>query len=347
MYQIILFALLCAFCTMVLIAPIAMSKKFVSYLIIFLVPAFSLSLYMIKGAPGMPSQPALYDTNDERIAMRGIVKDEMNALKTLYENPEDKRNLMVLAGIQVAQGKFGEAISYLENALMKWEDDQDLKLQLGAAHFAQGLLLIEQNMREDALQSFYNARRITPKEAPFLPDLIMFTQELEKMSGVEIMIEPEPDEPEPKNVDEAKDTITPEPAPKPKPDLTPEPKPEIKPDPEPKPEPVTEPVTEPKPEINPEPEPKQETEPEPEPVTEPAPEPEPKPDPIPESKIETANTPDSNIGITPDEPATSAAAEEKAVAEAIKTEPEAGDETTEEEQKDNRIKRLLKKLKLP
>lgn len=191
MIQIVLFAMLCAFCTMVLIAPIAMSKKGVSYLIIFIVPALSLSLYMAKGAPGLSSQPALYDTNDERIAMRNIVRDEMDALRAVYENPEDKEAIMYLAGVQIAQTKFGEAISYLENALVKWEDDPDLKLQLSAAYFANGLLLVEKDLKQDSLQSLYDARRLAPEKAPFLPDLKMFIQELEKMNGIE------PSEPEP------------------------------------------------------------------------------------------------------------------------------------------------------
>ena len=322
MFQIIIFALLCAICTMILIAPIAMSKKFVSYLIIFLVPAFSLSLYMNKGTPGLPSQPVIYDTNAERIAMRGIVREEMDALKAIYENPEDKEKLMYLAGVQIAQGKFGEAISYLENALVTWEEDRDLKLQLSAAHFAHGLLLIEKNMKQDALQSLYDARRTAPDKAPFLADLIMFTQELEKMNGIEVTIEPEPEptpEPEPEIVEGTKDKITPEI----------EPEPELEPMPVPETVPELELETEPESELAPE------SEPEPVPAR-----------PLEAKKyIEDLGLLEVEIGTAPDE--------EKIQEEEVKAEPET-DEKTElsgdedkEDKKDNKFMRFLKKLELP
>jgi len=145
MIQIVIFAVLCAVCTMILVAPIAISRKKTAYILISLVPALSLGVYIVKGSPGLPSQPVMFDTNDERKAMRNIVKDELEAMKSFYDAPEDKEALMHLASLQIAQGKFDDATSHLEHGLQQWEGDRDLKLQLSAAHFARGLLLVEKN----------------------------------------------------------------------------------------------------------------------------------------------------------------------------------------------------------
>lgn len=168
MNTIILCALICSACTLYLIAPVAATHKRVCYLLICLLPCLALGIHLMIGSSGLPSQPAMFDTDPARIDARRAVTEELEAMRDLSVDPENVTLMMRLAGIRIGQGKFDEAITLLESGAEKFPDNQDIKLQLGAAYFAKGLLLAETGQKEQSVQTLQKALEKTPENAPFL-----------------------------------------------------------------------------------------------------------------------------------------------------------------------------------
>ncbi len=166
---------------------------------------------------------------------------------------------------------------------------------------------------EEAIIVDPDSKEETKVEAYNDVEFVAYKQLLNRISGVEIDEEPEPEPvveekpeptPEPAQVVEEKPEPTPEPAQvvEEKPEPTPEPEPVVEEKSEPTPEP--EPVVDEKPEPTPEPEPvveeKQEPTPEPEPVVEEKPEPIPEPEPVVEEKPEPIPEPEPVVEEKPE-----------------------------------------------
>ena len=168
---IILCAVLCAAATLTLIAPVARTRPRLCYALMVIIPCASLGLYLFLGAPGLPSQPALFDTDPQNLEARALVSEELEAMKALSEDPDNIMNIMRLAGLRIGQGHFEDAERLLRASITRFPDEENLKMQLGAALFAHGLLLAENQDFPNSILKLEDALEITPEAAPFRTDI--------------------------------------------------------------------------------------------------------------------------------------------------------------------------------
>jgi len=164
-------AVLCAFATIYLIAPVATSHLKLGYALMILIPCVTLGLYMRLGAPGLMAQPAMFDTNENRLNARAMASDELETMRALSENPDDTLLIMRLAGLRIGQGRFDEATGLLKASIPKFPEDDNLKMQLGAALMAKGLLQAESGDYSAALLTLEESKSAAPPSAPFYADI--------------------------------------------------------------------------------------------------------------------------------------------------------------------------------
>lgn len=183
MISIALCAILCAVASIALIAPIAHKHQRLSYALMMAIPCVALGLYMLLGAPGLPSRPALFDTDESRAQARAMAREELEAMKAVSQSPDDVMAYMRLAGLRIGQGKFDEAIDLLTNAIALFPEDDNLKMQRGAAIFAKGILHAENGELPQALLTLQDALDKTPPTAPFYADIQSIINKIESLKN--------------------------------------------------------------------------------------------------------------------------------------------------------------------
>ena len=172
----IISAVLSGIATLFLIAPIMQTRPRTGYFLMVFIPATSLLiLFMIT--PIDLSPPPLADS---------YAQEEKSLKENLVQKPDNATIILDLAGLYIAQEKFDQAISLLRDAQRKAPDNDDYALQLAAAHFAKGLLYAENGEYEQGLKSLYYALAEAPENAPFLPDIEHFIDQLEKKVAGEL-----------------------------------------------------------------------------------------------------------------------------------------------------------------
>lgn len=181
MITITLCAILCAVASIALIAPIAHSHKRLGYALMMVIPCAALGLYMLFGAPGLPSRPALFDTDEARTQARAMAREELEAMKELSHSPDDVMAYMRLAGLRIGQGKFDEAVNLLTTAIDRFPDDDNLKMQRGAALLAKGILHAENGEFPQAILTLQDAQDKTPETAPFYADIQTIINKIEEL----------------------------------------------------------------------------------------------------------------------------------------------------------------------
>lgn len=186
MILMMLFAVICALSTIVILTPIARQSKqdkrsSTPIVLTLAIPCVTLGMYILLGAPNVPSVPALFETDTEIIEARQSVTRELDTMREISQNPDDQTLLMRLAGIRMQQGKFDDAIALLSGAITTFPDDDMLKTQLAAAHYTKGMILIESKRFAESLKSLEKARDIAPEDTQFLDDINILIPELEKL----------------------------------------------------------------------------------------------------------------------------------------------------------------------
>ncbi len=171
MTTIVIAAILCAICTLYLIIPIAAKNRYSAHGLMVALPLLSLSLYLLLGSPGLPSAAALFEKDELRIQARSIVKGELKMMEALSKDPENVDLMLALGSIRIAGDRSEDAIGILKHAHDLDPDNEDVKLQLGAAYFVSGLYEMEDNRRAQALEDFRAALKIAPANAPYKKDL--------------------------------------------------------------------------------------------------------------------------------------------------------------------------------
>ena len=174
MTPLIIFAILSALCTLYLAFPIAMTHKRSCYALMLIIPLFSLVIYMLTGSPALSSKPA----STQHISS---IKEEQHLLEMLNHDKSNIELTSQLAGIYIANDKLDKAIELLSRALIDDADNKDLQLQRATAYFAKGLRHAERNQKKQALKLLRKAYETSPKDAPFLPDIMHFIDKVKSM----------------------------------------------------------------------------------------------------------------------------------------------------------------------
>ncbi len=173
MSVLIICAIIAGIATLYVSAPLMRTKPQTCYILMFFIPAVSLTTFMVfmPSAPQYaPSAPVIDVYEQEEIALK----------KKLDQYPNDATTVLDLAGTYIAQEKYSDAIALLRDAQRKDPRNDDFALQLATAHFARGLLYAENGNYELGLKSLLYAVAEAPENAPFLPDIEHFIGELEK-----------------------------------------------------------------------------------------------------------------------------------------------------------------------
>ncbi|GJL84258.1 MAG: hypothetical protein DHS20C02_00330 [Micavibrio sp.] len=171
MITITIAAIFCAICTIYLIIPIAQAHRHITHSLMVALPVLSLALYMLLGAPGIPSQAAMFDKNEARQQARSMVRGELEMMESLSNDPENTELMLALGSIRLANDRTADAIHILSRAHDLAPKNKDIRLQLGAAYFVSGLYEAEQSRKENAMENFKKALKVAPSTAPYKNDL--------------------------------------------------------------------------------------------------------------------------------------------------------------------------------
>lgn len=174
-------AVLCALATMSLITPLVRTHKRTAMAILVLMPGVSLGLYSLLGSAGMPSRPALFETDANVIEARKQVTRELETMRQLSKDPDNVLLIMRLAGVRMGQGKLDGAIELLNSSIARLPDAEQLRMQLGAALFSKSVMLMRARRFAEALQTLRRCKAVTPEGTPFLKDVDALIAALEKL----------------------------------------------------------------------------------------------------------------------------------------------------------------------
>ncbi len=149
-------------------------KRKLGWAILYAVTILSMGIYLWRGAPYIPSQPALFETQGTNFEKRILAKKEKELEETLAAKPDDTRLMLSLGAVYMQTGKLDEAITLLTAAYNKQpEEIIPIRLKLGAAHYAAALaaVMIEDN-KPLAKIHFEKAIEIAPDDAGYYERLI-------------------------------------------------------------------------------------------------------------------------------------------------------------------------------
>lgn len=135
--------------------------------VVFFICVASAGLYLWLGHPDLKSAAAVYETSGPRAARRALVAQELTLMQALSEKPDSLRLMLALADVQMKQGHLDEAVRILELARDRHHDHHDVRLELGAAYYAQGVKLLMDDNREEAESLFNKAMKTAPEDAPY------------------------------------------------------------------------------------------------------------------------------------------------------------------------------------
>ncbi len=182
MMVMILAALLTAATVIILLTPLMLrpDKGRQGWLLLAAISLGAMGIYLAQGAPGLPSQPAMFETNGENFERRELVKQELAAMEALAGAPQDVEKMLALGSIRMQTGRLQQAISVLNMARAHAPDHDGVREKLGAAHYAAALstLLLDED-RSQAARHFNEALAVAPATAPYRERLLRDMQAFE------------------------------------------------------------------------------------------------------------------------------------------------------------------------
>ena len=145
--------------------------------LLFAMPIAAVVMYLFLGSPDIASRPALFETSGPRHDYRVLIKKEMDMMHELARDP-DSRNIMVAIGtLRLQTGRPDEAVNILRTAQEQYPKDRLVKEELGAAHYAAAVMMLQSVPALDpqshaAINNhFVSALHYTPKDALFRKEL--------------------------------------------------------------------------------------------------------------------------------------------------------------------------------
>lgn len=155
----------------ILLAPLMLggpSRQVQGWALLGFMTLAAMGIYLWRGSPDIPSQPALFQTSGPAFEQRASVKKEMALMQQLAQKPEDTALMLELGTVRLQNGRIEPAIAILSAALEMEPQSDALRVKLGAAHYAAALsqYLLE-NSKARALEHFEKALAIAPEDAPY------------------------------------------------------------------------------------------------------------------------------------------------------------------------------------
>lgn len=178
-------ALLTIFAIVILLAPLMLGnrrQKILAWLLLVTLTVSTMGLYLWRGTPDLPSEPALFETQGPRFETRQRIRQEIALTRELAASPEDTALMLALGTVRLQNGRLEEAIAVLSAAHRQEPGHSGISTKLGAAHYAAALaaFLLEDN-RALAEEHFEKARELAPPDAPYreklLRDMAKFQEE--------------------------------------------------------------------------------------------------------------------------------------------------------------------------
>jgi cytochrome c-type biogenesis protein CcmH/NrfG len=170
MIVVLIGAILTAIVTALLLQPLKGQKR-AALILAGIIPMTVLGLYLWLGHPDLPSASAAFEKTGMRAERRALVAQELTLMQALSEKPDSIRLMLALSDVQMKQGHIDESIRILEHAQEQDKKNHDVKLQLGAAYYAQGVKLLLDENKAEARPWLEKAVKTAPKDAPYLGQL--------------------------------------------------------------------------------------------------------------------------------------------------------------------------------
>lgn len=171
MIVILIGAILTAVVTALLLQPLKGQKR-TALILAAIIPLTVLALYLYLGHPDLSSAPAAFETSGPRAERRALVAQELTLMQALSEKPQSIRLMLALSDVQMKQGHIDEAIRVLERGSEQDEKNYDIKLQLGAAYYAQGVKFLLDENNTEAMPWLEKAVKTAPEDAPYRERLV-------------------------------------------------------------------------------------------------------------------------------------------------------------------------------
>lgn len=170
-------AVLTVFVIVIVLAPLMIGDKKQQrqgWLLLSFITLSVMGIYLWRGAPDIPSQPALLQKEGPAHDKRMLVKKELELMEKLAANPDNAQTMLSLGAVRLQNGRIDEAIVVLTMAHEKKPEIMtQISLKLGAAHYAAALsaVLLDENPAK-AQGHFEKALGIAPKDAPYRERLL-------------------------------------------------------------------------------------------------------------------------------------------------------------------------------
>lgn len=183
MIVIIACALLTVLVLNILLAPMMMDKlkQKQGWMLLVFITLSAMGIYLWRGAPDIPSQSALFETQSVNFDKRNDVKKELALMQDLANAPQDIEIMLALGSVRLKNGRLDQAITVLTMAHDKDSAHDKVNIKLGAAHYAAALsaLLLDDNKTRAAMH-FDKALSIAPEDAPYHKKLLRNIEEFQE-----------------------------------------------------------------------------------------------------------------------------------------------------------------------
>jgi len=160
----------------ILLAPLMLGDKkqqMQGWTLLSVMTLCVMGIYLWRGSPDIPAQPALFQKSGPAFEQRASVKKELALMQQVAAAPQDTALMLELGSVRLQNGRIDQAIAILDAALAKDPKSEPIRIKLGAAHYAAALsqILIE-NSKTRSLEHFEKALEIAPKDAPYREKLL-------------------------------------------------------------------------------------------------------------------------------------------------------------------------------
>ncbi|MCB9996588.1 MAG: hypothetical protein H6869_09150 [Rhodospirillales bacterium] len=142
--------------------------KMLGWALLCLMTIATMGLYLSRGAPYIPSAPALFERSGPNFDKRQAVNEELALLDRLAQKPDDADLMLALGSARMKNGRLPQAVTILETARQQKPTRKDISEKLGAAYYAAALVafLVEDDTAQAGLY-FDQALQTAPADAPY------------------------------------------------------------------------------------------------------------------------------------------------------------------------------------
>ena len=149
--------------------------------ICLLCPVVTFGLYLLIGNPFIPSAPAAFEKSGPGFEFRKTALKEREILKQMAQSqitPSDQ-DFIKLASVQIEQGDLESAKATLQQALIYYTDNPNLREELGLVFYMEGLAHKIGNDTKRARMSLEKALTYIPAQSQYKSQILQDLKILE------------------------------------------------------------------------------------------------------------------------------------------------------------------------